>query len=319
MSDPPARSISLIFTAAADPGVADAVRRTSGVHVEEHHRLTREQLPGAAARADLLVPRSFQTIDEEVLAAGAAGRLKAVVQASAGLDNIDAGAAGRLGVRVVSVDPGNAVAVAELTLLSILALHRDAPGHWERTRGGQWPVRDEVDDPEVRDRRIGIVGIGRVGSRVARRAAAFEAEVFAVDPYVPPARFEACGARRVERLEELLALSDVLTLHCPLTAETRGMIDAAALARLPEGAFLVNTARGGIVDETALGAALDRQRIAGAALDVFASEPPPAGGLVSHPRVLPTPHIGGHTHESHRDRARNLIEALRALVEEIGE
>jgi D-3-phosphoglycerate dehydrogenase len=318
-SDARPSPVSVVFTAAADPGVADAVRRATGADVREHGHLGEEQMLEAAAQADVLVPRSFQTVDRPVLAAGAAGRLRAIVQASAGLDNIDEVAAAELGIRIVPVDPGNAVAVAELTLLSMLALLRDAPGHWRRTRERDWPMRDRVDDPELRDRRVGIVGIGRVGSRVARRASAFEAEVFAVDPYVPKGRFEACGARRVERLEALCEISEVLTLHCPLTDETRRMIDAAALTRLPRGAFLINTARGGIVDERELIEALDDGRLGGAALDVFASEPPPPGGIAAHPRVLPTPHIGGHTHESHRDRAQNLIEALSALVEEIGE
>lgn len=312
--------VSVIFTAPADPGVAEAVARDASLAVEELQAAGRDELLAAASRADVMVTRSFQVIDREVLQAGVrGGHLRAVVQASSGLDNIDHEVARELGVRVVPVDPGNAVAVAELTVMSILVLHRRAPEHWRRTREGQWPARDRVDDPEVRDRRLGIVGIGRVGSRVARRAAAFEMKVHAVDPFVPAARFGAHQARRVGRLEELLELSDTLTLHCPLTAETAGMIGREALARLPDGAFVINTARGGIIDEAALLEALDSGRVAGAALDVFASEPPGPGSLATHPRVLPTPHIGGHTHESHRYRAYNLLEALKAFVEEIGE
>jgi D-3-phosphoglycerate dehydrogenase len=307
------------FTAPPDPGVTERVARRAGVRAEEHRAPTRQEMLELAARSDVIVPRSFQSIDHHVLSAGAGGRLRAVVQASAGLDNIDHDAAAELGIRVVPVDPGNAVAVAELTLLSILALHRDVPGHWRRTREGHWPVRDQVDDPEVRGRRLGIVGLGRVGSRVARRALAFEMRVFAIDPYVPVDRFDECGASRVERLEELLEMSDVLTLHCPLTDETRSLVDARALARLPRGAFLVNTARGGIVDERAVLEALDADRLAGAALDVFRDEPPAPGGVLDHPRVLPTPHIGGHTHEAHRDRAHNLEEALCALVRDFGD
>lgn len=319
MDDSGAPLLRITFTAPADPGVADRVRQRTGARVEEHDPLGRDELLAAAASSHVLVPRSFQSIDADLLAAGGRGCLRAVVQASAGLDNVDHEAAARFGVQVVAVDPGNAVAVAELTLLSMLALHRDVPGHWDRTRRGRWPARDRVDDPELRGRRLGIVGLGRVGSRVARRAAAFEMSVLAVDPYIPEVRFGECGVQRLHRLEELLEASDVLSLHCPLTAETRGMIDRPALERLPAGAFLVNTARGGIVDEQALLWALESGGLAGAALDVFREEPPASDGVLGHPRVLPTPHIGGHTRDSHRARGDNLVEALCALAPQLEE
>ena len=215
---------------------------------------------------------------------------------------------------MVAVDPGNATGVAELTLLALIALWRGLPAHWSATAGGRWPDRERLPDREIAGKTLGLVGLGRVGTRVSRRARACEMTVLAVDPYIPAETFPAAGALRVASLEELLPRCDALSLHCPLTDETRGMIGAAQLARLPEGALLVNTARGGIVDESALAAALDSGRLAGAALDVFEHEPVVVPGIASHPKVLATPHLAGHTVESHLARARNLAEALEALV-----
>jgi len=297
----------------ADSGVAAALARHPGVLFVEHPPLDGPALAEVAAAADVLVTRAWQRIDRSVLGAGA-GRLRAVVQGSAGLDNIDHEAASRMGVEVVAVDPGNATGVAELTLLSLIALWRGLPAHWSETARGTWPDRERLPDREIAGKTLGIVGLGRVGTRVSRRARACEMTVLAVDPYIPEGRFREVGAERIGSLEELLPRCDALSLHCPLTTETRGMIGAAQLDRLPAGAVLINTARGGIVDEAALAAALDAGRVSGAALDVFEREPVVVPGIASHRRVLATPHLAGHTVESHRARARNLVEALDELV-----
>ncbi len=297
----------------ADAGVAGALARHPGVRFVEHLPLAGPALAAAAAEADVLVTRAWQRVDRAVLGAGS-GRLRAVVQGSAGLDNVDHEAASELGVEVVAVDPGNATGVAELTLLSLIALWRGLPAHWSATAAGRWPDRERLPDREIAGKTLGLVGLGRVGTRVSRRARACEMTVLAVDPYIPAETFPASGAVRVASLEELLPRCDALSLHCPLTAETRGMIGAAQLTRLPAGALLINTARGGIVDEAALAAALDAGRLAGAALDVFEREPVVAAGIASHAKVLATPHLAGHTLESHHARARNLAEALEALV-----
>ncbi len=306
--------VHIVFSAPADEGVAEAVGRLPGVTVEEHPALEGDALREAAARAELLVPRSFQSVDRAVLEAGAARGLQAVVQASAGLDNIDHEAAAELGIRIEAPDPGNATAVAELVLLSLLTLWRGAREHWRRTAEGHWPVRDCLCDRELRGQRLGIVGLGRTGSRVARRAAAFEMKLLAVDPYITDERFARFGVQRVPTLAELVTQVDALTLHCPLTEETRLMVGAAELAALPAGALVVNAARGPVLDADALLAALESNHIAGAALDVWPNEPPPPGPLLQHPRVLPTPHLGGHTLESHRERGENLVATLRELA-----
>jgi D-3-phosphoglycerate dehydrogenase len=309
----PGHEIVVACASPADAGLAPALARVPGVRFVEHPPLSGPALAAAAAAADVLVTRAWQRIDGAVLEAGD-GRLRAVVQGSAGLDNIDLEGAARRGIEVVAVDPGNATGVAELTLLSLIALWRGLPAHWAATARGSWPDRERLPDLEIAGKTLGLVGLGRVGSRVSRRARACEMKVLAVDPYIPQRAFDEAGAQRVATLDELLARCDALSLHCPLTAETRGMVGAAELSRLRAGAILVNTARGGIVDEAALAAALDDGRLAGAALDVFEREPVAVPGIASHPRVLATPHLAGHTVESHRARARNLAEALDALV-----
>lgn len=311
----PAAALALTFAAPPDPGVRESQDGKPGLSVEVLDGVQGDALAAAAARCDLLVIRSWQRAAAPVFTAGA-GRLRAIVQASAGLDNIDAEAAARAGVRVVGVDPGNATAVTELTLMSLIALLRDVRAHWARTEQGVWPDREVLVDRELRGRTLGLVGIGNIGTRVARRARAFETHVLAYDPYVDADEVARRGAEKVESLDALLARSDALSLHCPLTPETRGMIGARELALLPRGAVLVNTARGPVMDEGAVRAALDAGHLAGAAVDVWPVEPPAPGGLLGHPRVLPTPHLGGHTAESHLARATNMIAALDRLVEE---
>lgn len=304
------------FAAPAAPEVVESIARRPGVTVQTHAPLSHAELVAAAAGADVLVVYSWQPVDREVFQAGA-GRLRAVVQASAGLDNIDEAAAGEAGVRVVPVDPGNATAVAELTLLSLIALLRGIRGHWDRTGAGQWADRETLKDRELRGKTLGLVGLGRVGSRVAARARAFEMHVLAVDPYIPLEAFNARSAERVGSLAELLPRCEALSLHCPLTSETRLMIGERELAALPAQAVLVNTARGGVVDETAVLRALDAGRLAGAAVDVFTREPPPTGGLRAHPKVLATPHLAGHSVESHQARTANAIDALGQLLDQL--
>lgn len=311
----PAPPIPLVvaFAAPPDPGVRESVEARTDARALVFPSLRGPALAEAAAAGDVLVVRSWQRVTADVLDAGA-GRLRAVVQASAGLDNIDAAAAAARGIEVVGVDPGNATAVAELTLMSLIALLRDIRGHWARTTTAHWPDREVLADREARGKTLGLVGLGRVGTRVARRAAAFEMDVVAYDPYLPDDAFPARSARRAATLDDLLAAADALSLHCPLTEETRGMIGARELAALRPGSVVVNTARGEVLDLAALVRALDDGHLAGAAVDVWPAEPPPRGGPLLHPRILPTPHLAGHTAESHRERAANMIAALAALL-----
>lgn len=311
----PPNPITVCFAAPDDDGLGPVLQRRPGVVVRSHPRLSGAALGKAAAECEILVTRAVQVVDRHVFET-ASGRLRFVVQASAGIDNIDLEAAQAHRVTVIQPDPGNATAVAEWTLLHLLALVRSVRRHW----AGQtwdWGIRETLPDGQLSGLRLGIVGLGRCGSRVARRASGFEMTVSAFDPYIPDETFAQHGAHRARSLQALLSASDVLTMHCPLTDETQGMIGAEQLACLPRGAFVLNAARGGLIDEEALMQSLDSGWIAGCAMDVWEQEPRTRQGLVTHPRVLATPHLAGHTKPSHRARRENLLAALERLLDEL--
>lgn len=273
--------------------------------------MTEAQLLDRVADVDAIVVRSETKITARVL--GAAPRLTVVGRAGVGVDNIDVAAATARGVYVVNAPSGNVGAAAEHTFALVLALLRHVVAADQGVRAGSW-TRGQLIGHELRGKTLGLVGIGRVGSLVARRAAAFEMTVVAHDPFATEAVARSLGARLVE-LDELLATSDVVSLHVPLTERTRDLIDAAALARMKRSAVLVNCARGEVVDQGALAAALQQGTIAGAALDVFAAEPLPAdSALLRAPRTILTPHIAGSTHEAQTnvavDVARQVLEVL---------
>ena len=309
--------IRVVFAAPPDEGVAGHVGRRADVDCEVLEPTAGIALDEAACRADILVTRSSQRIDARVVQRAGKAGLRAIVQASSGADNIDLQRARDAGIEVVLVDPGNATAVAELTLLGLLAAFRGAREHWDATAGGTWSDREKVTDRELRGKALGLVGLGRVGSRVATRARAFEMDVLGVDPYVADDRFERFGVRRVRTVDDLCSRVDALSLHCPLTDETREMVGRRQLTSLRTGAVFVNTARAPIVDRDALRDVLDSGHLRAAVLDVHDPEPVEPGGLASHPRVLATPHIGGHTVESHAERARSLAAALDELIDRL--
>ena len=264
--------------------------------------LTQAELASAAAGFDILVVRLGLRVEPEVLAAGA-GRLKVVATPTTGLDHIDLQATGRHGVTVLSLKGERAFldqvfATAEHSMALLLSLARHIPAAFASVQQGEWR-RDLYRGSELNRKSIGIVGCGRLGSMVAGYARAFGMQVLVYDPY--QTRLPK-GIERLDSLDELLRRSQVISLHVPLNDETRGMIAAGQFAAMPPGAILINTARGAVIDEDALLAALQSGRLAGAALDVLAQEPPHASALVEfarqHPnRLLLTPHIGGATRE----------------------
>jgi D-3-phosphoglycerate dehydrogenase len=267
------------------------------VHVARD--LSEEQLRARLADADALVVRSETKVTERLIAA--APKLQVIARAGVGVDNIDVEAATRHGIYVVNAPSGNIAAAAEHTLALMLSLLRNIPLADRSVRQGEWK-RAAFIGREARGKTLGVVGLGRVGSEVARRANALEMRVLAHDPYATEAKAQSVGASLVE-LGELLAESDVISLHTPLTAQTRGLINDAALTKMKRGAFLVNAARGELVDEPAVVAALRDGRLGGAALDVFAQEPPTGSPLMEAPRTVLTPHIGGSTLEAQVDVA----------------
>lgn len=264
-----------------------------------------DQVAAAGPRAELLarlgdyeaiVTRSSTTVDAEFLAH--ARRLRILGRAGVGIDNIDVEACSRRGIVVVNAPAGNVVSAAEHTVGMLLALVRQIPAAHAALRQGRWDRG--MSGSELYRKTVGVIGLGKVGSRVAARLRAFEAEVLVYDPYIPESRARDLGVRLTD-LETVLREADVLTLHVPLTDETENMIAARELAQMRRGVRLVNCARGGIVNEADLLAALEAGQVAGAAIDVWTEEPPVSEvvrRLVAHPRVVVTPHLGANTHEA---------------------
>ena len=274
------------------------VLRTSGIEVISCVGATRDELRAALADADGLIVRSETRVDRELLAGGP--RLAVVARAGVGVDAIDVPAATESGIVVLNTPAANTLAAVEQTFALTLALARHLPDAVASLRAGRWERKPFVGI-ELHGKTLGIVGLGRIGGAVATRAQAFGMRVIAHDPFISSARAEALGVT-LHPLDELLASADIVTLHVPLTAQTRGMIDAPQLAKLRPHALIVNCARGGVIEESALLAALDAGALAGAAIDVVAIEPPPPDGtgarLQRHPKVVATPHLGGSTYEA---------------------
>ncbi len=221
-----------------------------------------------------------------------ANRLRVIARYGVGVDRVDLRAAAAHGIVVTNTPHANAASVAELTVALLLALARSIPAAYAGIQRGQWP---RLQGQSLQGKIFGLVGFGAVGREVTRWMKGSEMKILAFDPYVTAETVAACGAQLVS-LEELRQSADFLSLHLPATAATRGMIDAAFLSGMKRGAYLINTARGELVREDALLAALDTGHLAGAALDVYAVEPPPADSrLRNHPRLLATPHCGAHT------------------------
>jgi D-3-phosphoglycerate dehydrogenase len=247
------------------------------------------------AEADALLVRSAVTVSAEVLAK--APRLKVIGRAGIGVDNVDLNAATAAGVLVMNTPGGNAVSVAEHTLGLMLAMARSIPQAAASIKSGKWEKKKFVGS-ELRGKTLGVVGLGSVGREVVRRALAFEMTVVANDPYVNPQTASDLGAVPVS-LDDLYAQSDYITLHVALTAETNGMLNDAAFARMKQGVRIVNCARGELIDSEPLRRAIASGKVAGAALDVFPTEPPAADEpLLAFENVVATPHIGGSTEEA---------------------
>ncbi len=252
------------------------------------------QLAAELADADALIVRSAVKVSAELLQQ--APRLRVIGRAGIGVDNVDLPAATRQGIVVMNTPGGNAVSVAELTLGMMIALARRLPYADATTRAGGWEKKS-LEGCELAGKKLGILGLGRIGLEVARRARACEMDLLACDPYVPQVVAREAGVKLLS-MEQVLAESDYLSLHLSLTPETRQFLNAAAFEKMKPGARLINCSRGELVDEAALLAALQSGRLAGAALDVFAHEPPAGSPLLTLPQVLATPHIAGSTREA---------------------
>ena len=273
----------------ADP-IADAGIQRLREHAEVDVKL--KQSPAALAEAipdyDALIVRSETRVGEKVIAAGR--HLKVIGRAGAGVDNIDVEAATRAGILVVNAPSGNTIAAAEHTMAMMLALARHIQQADQAVKAGRWE-RSRFLGNELRDKVLGVIGLGSIGREVAHRAQAFGMHVIASDPVASEERAAQLNVRLMP-MDQILGAADVITLHVPLTPETHHMIDARAIALMKPGVRLLNVARGGIVDESALWNALKDGHIAAAALDVFEQEPPGENPLLSLPQVVTTPHLG---------------------------
>ncbi|MBA3646084.1 MAG: phosphoglycerate dehydrogenase [Gemmatimonadaceae bacterium] len=296
-----------------DPQGVQVLRDHPDILVDELPTLPADKVLASIGDYDAIIGRSATRISAEVLRAGK--KLKVVGRAGVGVDNVALDAATSLGIAVINAPAGNTIAVAELFFGAVLAFLRKLGTADQSMREGRWD-RSALLGSEIKGRRIGIVGLGRIGGEVAVRARAFGAEVAAYDPYIQPARFEALRVERVEKLDELIARADILTVHTPLTDETRNLIGARELKLLPPGAIVVNMARGGIVNESALTEAVTSGQLGGAVVDAFSKEPLAADDpLRLLPNVFLTPHLGASTVEAQRNVAVDVCIAVRdALI-----
>ncbi|HET9029811.1 MAG TPA: phosphoglycerate dehydrogenase [Candidatus Aquilonibacter sp.] len=275
-----------------------AVLRNAGAEVVSVVGLPPNALHDALQSARGLIVRSETRVDSRLLEF--APQLEVVARAGVGVDAIDVDAATAAGIVVVNTPSANTLAATEHTFALLLAAMRNVPQAHASVHAGTWDRKPYVGY-ELYGKTLGIVGLGRIGSNVAARAAAFGMTILAFDPYIPASRAAALGVELVD-FETLLARADIVTLHVPLTSQTRGMIDAHALSFMRDDAVLVNCARGGVVDADALLDALDCGRLRAVAIDVFPQEPPPPESaslrLMRHERVVATPHLGGSTYEA---------------------
>lgn len=303
----PERYRILLADAIAEEGLA-ILRDEPRLDVDDRSGVAQDELLSLVGVYDALIVRSRTHVTAEVL--DRARRLRVIGRAGIGVDNIDVDRATRLGIVVLNAPAGNALSAAELTMALLLALARHVLRADRAVRQGGWRAV-ELQGVELYGKTLGLVGCGRIGSEVARRARAFGMRVIAYDPYLHPERAREAGVELVT-LPDLLEESDVLSIHAPLTAETRSLIGAQELARMKRTAYLLNVARGGIVDEAALAEALRAKRIAGAALDVFEREPPaPDHPLFGLENVIVTPHLGAATEEAQRSVGIEICRAVR--------
>ncbi|OCG75337.1 phosphoglycerate dehydrogenase [Microbacterium sediminis] len=265
----------------------------------------------ALAEANAVLVRSATKMDEEAI--GHAPRLKVIARAGVGLDNVDIKAATQAGVMVVNAPTSNIISAAELTCGHILSLARHIPAARASIGAGEWK-RSAYTGVELFEKTLGVIGLGRIGALVAARMQAFGMRVVAYDPYVTSARAQQLGVELLS-LDELVAQADFLTLHMPKTPETTGMIGAAQLKAMKPTAYVINVARGGLIDEDALHEALTTGEIAGAGLDVFTSEPPTDTRLTALPNVVATPHLGASTDEAQEKAGVSVAKSVKLALE----
>jgi D-3-phosphoglycerate dehydrogenase len=290
------------------------ILKSEGFEVDARPNVPADQLKEIIGGYDGLVIRSGTKVTADVISA--AKNLKVIGRAGAGVDNVDVDAATRRGIIVMNTPGGNTISTAEHTMCMILSLSRNIPQATESLRQGRWD-RKKYTGTELLGKTIGIVGLGKIGREVAVRCQAFGMVTIGYDPVMSR---EVAAKLNIElvSLDELFRRSDFITVHTPLTDETRGLLNDRTIAQCKEGVRIINCARGGIVDEDALLRGLESGKVAGAALDVFVKEPPGDHPLLRHPRVIATPHLGASTEEAQEKVARQIAHQIADALKERG-
>ena len=286
----------VLVTDNLSPAGVEALKQVDGIEVVERAKMSPEEVREALKEVDAIIVRSATKLTADVLADQP--RLKAIARAGVGVDNIDLEAATREGIVVMNTPSGNTVSTAEHTIALMLALSRNiAPAH-ASLHEGRWD-RKKFLGTQIADKVLGVIGLGRIGQAVARRAQGLEMRVLGYDPFLSPERAAEQGIELFRDLDEMVGQCDYITVHTPLNDETRGLINAERIAKMKKGVRIINCARGGIVDEGALAEAIESGHVAGAAIDVWSKEPPlPDHPLLKLPNVLTTPHLGASTGEA---------------------
>jgi D-3-phosphoglycerate dehydrogenase len=304
----------LVTDTLADSGL-DILRSASDVELDYRPGLKGEELLQAVAQSDALITRSGTAVTRELVNSGT--RLRVIGRAGVGLDNVDVDACTERGILVINAPTANIMSATEHTMAMLLAVCRNIPEAHASVKRGEW-TRSKFMGTELEKKTLGIIGFGRIGTRLSRRARGFDMHVIAYDPYIADSVFQQHSVERVS-LDELLSRADVITVHTPLTDETRGMLGPAEMAKMKDGVIVLNIARGGIYEEQALADALNSGKIAAAAVDVYVEEPPgKEHPLLNAKNIILSPHIGANTIEA-QDRvavetSRMVIEALRGSI-----
>jgi D-3-phosphoglycerate dehydrogenase / 2-oxoglutarate reductase len=301
----------LVSDKLAEEGIA-ILKAEPGVEVDLRPGIKPEDLKAIIGQYDGICIRSETKLTADILANP--GKLRAIARAGVGVDNVDLPTATRLGIVVMNAPDGNTLSTAELTMGLMMAVSRHIAHACASLKGGKWDKKSYMGNL-LAGKTVGIVGLGRIGKAVAKRCLAFDMKVVGFDPFVAGVPGDmAKDITIVGSIEELVKQVNILTVHTPLTDETRSIVGAKELAMMPKGAFVINAARGGIIDEAALLEALNAGTIAGAGLDVYTKEPVEDRGLVDHPKVTCLPHLGASSHEAQRnvsiDACRNIMDYL---------
>ena len=284
------------------------------VEVTDQPGISADDLLKVVGEYDALIVRGRTKVTAAVFEAGK--KLKVVGRAGVGVDNIDLATAKAKGVTVVNSPLATTTAVAELTLGLMLGIVRELARADASMKAGKW-LKKEFEGAELSGKTLGVLGFGRIGAAVAKRAAAFDMKVLGYDPLISADEIKKRGGEPLS-FDEVLKNSDMITMHLPLTPETKGMLNAAAFAKMKQGVYIICAARGGVIDETALLDGLNSGKVAGAALDVLTSEPPAPelAGLVGHAKLIITPHVGAQTVEAQARAANDIAEEILAALDD---